>query len=331
MRHQWWKFVATLCALTALSGCGGSGDANDDSAADAVDSAADTEEAANESSDPQEGDTPDDLPATTTTTSTTTTAAPPALSADEATDKFDDWMGLIEEYLEASYVGGDSTYDEAVEIIAALDPALVDGSAEDVAVDWHNCISEAAIAASAFYEITGVDIEIEHLEQTQIDGETWAVSYRSFVRLEGIPEQVSNETTLVTVDGVGPTIGPDEEDDSCDIPRAAAADELLAKAEAVLGTSSAAESDSGDSGVFGDTPTCEDVLAATPGTFSEGGCQFGGEGVLNLFGVFECGAGQAWVFDLDGVDGTWFGVEGGEWQELTAEQYTQDFIASQCA
>ena len=327
MNKQSLKLLACVAALwLTASACGGTQEASGTTAdsPQEAESGADEEQADEvEASEPE----PQDSAAPTTTE-----AAAPAeasFSSDEAIDMYDDWTDRLEEYVADNFVDGSSTYDQAVELLEVLDPALLDGAPADVAVDFHNCNANAAIEASAFFDISGADIDIEHLEQTPIDESTWALSYRSIVKFEGIPEQVSNETTLVTVDGVGPSLSLDDSD--CQIPRSATADELVANAQSLLGIDPNTITEPVSSGDADGFNICEEVLASPPGAFTEGGCQFGGTGTLNLFGTFECDAGAAWIFDRDGTDGTWFGVEGGEWQELEAAEYTHDFIASQCS
>lgn len=316
MRRRGWILALALLA----AGCGGDADTTEQTAP-----------TSNEVDAPAEATTDEAAEVSTTTQmqseeETTTSEVPaPAFSAEEAIGRYDDWIDRLEDYTESGLVDGDSTYGQALAIVEGLDPSLLEGNAEDVAIDFHNCSSGSVIAAREFYEISGVEIEVEHLEQHAIDDRTWALDLRSFVRLEGIPEQVEKSTVLVTVDGVGPTI--DLEPGDCDLPRSAIANDLVNNAATTLGIELDSTAPATSTSSVGDNPSCEDVLSATPGSFGEGGCLWASSNTLALMGQVECG----WVFDLEGDEpGTWFGVDGGEWQQLPAEEYTQDFIVTAC-
>lgn len=317
MRSRGW----TLALALLMAACGGEGDSAEkvveppaaDEAPTSAEETVDDSEASTAA-----GATPQD--------DTTTTEAPaPTFSSDDAIERYDDWIDKVEDYTQSGFVDGNSTYDQALEIVGALDPSLLDGNAEDVAVGFHNCSAESAVSARQFFEISTVEIEVEYLEQHAIGDRAWALDIRSFVRLEGIPEQVENSTVLVTAEGVGPTITLEERD--CELPRTPAADDLVSAAAAALGIALDPTSSVASTGSFGDDPACEDVLEAAAGTFGEGGCFWASANTLALMGRVECG----WVFDLEGGGpGTWFGVDGSEWQQLTAEQYTQDFLSAEC-
>lgn len=77
-------------------------------------------------------------------------------------------------------------------------------------------------------------------------------------------------------------------------------------------------------------PTCEQVLNAPPGTFTETCSYVSTPNLINSIGESPCGDTSAWVFDLEDNAGTWFGIEGQEWQELAAEQYSTEFVESEC-
>ena len=342
-----WTYLLALALLVAA--CGVGSESTDATAAPAAEPEADVEEESKVVVD-QAGDVADDRSESDGEEEDEATSAelvedsaepaepeaepevPVSLSADEAIDAWDDYIGQFEEYLNGIFVDGDATFDDAVEIVSALDPALVDGEAEAVALEFHDCQAEAGVS-SAFFEFTGIEIEIEHLSQTPIDENTWALEYRAFNRIEGFPEQVVMSTSLVTADGIGPTLEMPEDGD-CVLPRSEAGEALAASAADDLGLDLSAppetvspELAAGEA--FG-VPTCEEVLAAAPGTFTDGCSYEGTPNTLTLFGVEDCGTGSAWRFDLEVELGTWWGVEGADWIELSGDEFTADFITSQC-
>ena len=80
---------------------------------------------------------------------------------------------------------------------------------------------------------------------------------------------------------------------------------------------------------FGDVVTCESVLAADPSEAEN--CAYESDPTsLMLVGVSETETCTYVVFDRQDSDGTWFGVFGGDWQELDVEEFTQDRIATEC-
>ncbi len=75
-----------------------------------------------------------------------------------------------------------------------------------------------------------------------------------------------------------------------------------------------------------DDGTCEAVLAAPPGAITGGPCRWDSTGVESFIVEFRC----VWTVDTEDTDGTWFGVEGGEWLSASASEFV-DAVDEACA
>lgn len=217
------RVLAALMGLLLLASCGGEseiGAAAPSEEAEVVNPVA--EDDPTEPAEDEEGAEPEATTTTTEapeeTTTTTTTEPLPGLTVEQAMDVYEEWTDLQEEYTEALFVSGDATFDQAVAMLAVVDPATLGGELDDVALEWHNCNGQAALEASAFFEFTSLEIDFDHIAQHQIDSETVALETRSFIRLGGAPENVVDSTRYVTVDGLGPSVVTTAEDSSCPVP-----------------------------------------------------------------------------------------------------------------
>ena len=257
MTEQAKILIGLIFGLIVLAGCGGGVSENARTASGQPDPAEpaveDSGTATTDRSDEQSADEESDSSEPGATT--TTTAAPVALlSADDAIETYDRYIGQIVDYTRANLLDGNGTFDQARETLAIIDPALLDGALDDVALAFHNCNAEDAIESRAFFEFTALDFDVEHLEQHEINAETWALDLRQFVRIEGFPESITDATVLVTVNGLGPTVVTTADDQSCPLPRSVEAEALLSEARNVLAIAEPATSS-------GELRSADEVLA----------------------------------------------------------------------
>lgn len=183
-----------------------------------------------------------EAPADSTTTSlsplsptTTTTTVPllPEVAVDDAIAIYDRHFEATVPYLNALYIDRNATLEQARAFVAMFDPSLI--AVDEAAVlELHNCFVDTSLLATAF-ELTGFEIEIEHLEQQPVNATTWALQVRQFVRYEGFSEIVTDQTILVTNNGVGPTVLPQTDEPGCVLPWSDVGAALVAEAIDVLG------------------------------------------------------------------------------------------------
>ena len=172
------------------------------------------------------------IPAQTNSLSvpSTTAAGPGAIdrsdpSAETAVEIFDFYIAELEEFSTLVLRNETSVFANG-ELLAHFDPALVEGSIDQVAVDMQECIAArdqfpASVADAVF------QVNQEHLGQTRLDDSTWVIDVQLFVGIDG--EQTPNDpmSFIVTIDGVGPSLGPTPPAEDCDPPPSALATSLV--------------------------------------------------------------------------------------------------------
>lgn len=278
MAKRFSKNLVAAAGLIVLASCGGQTTETAAQSEDTPEQLALSDESADgeqgTSQAPTDDSTPEapveevEAPEETTTTTTTTAAPVSGFTAEEAIEDLDEYVAAIDQYAEIALVTGELTFEQSEEIFALLDQSLIGGDPAEEVLTFHACNAEGAILARSFYAIESVDFEFEHIAQTQINETSWALEIREFVQISGLPESVSNNTIIVTIDGVGPEVQAGE--DQCAIPNSAKAEALLAEAREVLGLANADTAENSDELRLTDEARAEEASAAsTQGTIGE--------------------------------------------------------------
>ena len=110
-------------------------------------------------------------------------------------------------------------------MLSLFDPATLDGSPEEVAAGWHECVSDGAEVSNAAFDISSIELSVEHLGQHRIDEDTWGLDTRASTVLDQTNSLTTSDAIIVvTADGIGPLLSHLERD--CLVPVAQAGIDL---------------------------------------------------------------------------------------------------------
>lgn len=156
-----------------------------------------------------------------------------AFEALDAMGAYDIWIQELALYQAAGWVDGSFTQEQALALLRLQDGSLLAGdNLELIATEWHECNIDLARSVRDDISISSYEVGVTHVDQLLVDDGVWLLQVRLEVSLDREASRSSEVASLVTADGIGPSINA--VDSSCPLPRPVSSLDLTEKAEALL-------------------------------------------------------------------------------------------------